>query len=691
MQATLLLCRLGRVLPVLLGSFLISGTAWAQTVPDPIKYGQIDKADLTAAPFLGDSAAAAVVLCDYGRSRLRGKGDGLEVVFERVTRIKILKKSGYEEATVEIPLYHREGNSEKVSSLRGVTYNLVNGAVEKTKLEANGAFFEKHTANVNVQKFTLPNVREGSVIEFSYTLASDYLFNFQDWAFQRAIPVRWSEYRSSIPTFYKYNIIYQGNRPLDVNVLSTGSVSLLLDNKVSDNAGIGAGQSAGNMTLTASTENHQWVLKNVPAFQPEPYMTTAKDYTARMDFELTGEQWPDQPYKDLTGSWDKINARLLESEDFGGRISRVGFLQEQLQGLAAQYPDLKARAAAVRQVVMAAVRYNGNDHLYAPEPLRKAFDAHRGSSADVNLLLLAALEQVGIKAHPLLLSTRDHGRVSKEYPMLDRFNYVVALVPVPGEKDLLVDATEPVLPCGVLPERCLNRVARLVSKVPAEGRWVDLAPSQRHVHYQQIDMTLDAQGGLSGKVHEEHGGYAAADARTEIASQGEKKYLAGLQQRHEGWNLPKLTVNQAEAVDKPLSVDYEFSQAGTGQPAAGPIYLSPLSEFGPEQNPFRRESRAFAVDFGAPQEELLVLNLTLPAGYELAETPKPAAINLPHDTGRFRYTVGSPKPGVVQLTSRLTLSNAVYPAEEYANLRELYRLLLARQSEKLIIQKKAGS
>ncbi|WP_035564200.1 DUF3857 domain-containing protein [Hymenobacter sp. IS2118] len=690
MPALLLFYRLCRALPGLLGVILLSATAWAQAPPDPIKYGQIDKADLTAAPFRGDSAAAAVVLCDYGRSRLRGKRDGLEVVFERITRIKILKKAGYEEATVEIPLYHRDGDSEKVSSLRGVTYNLVNGVVEKTTLEASGAFIEKRTANLNVQKFTLPNVREGSVIEYSYILASDYLFNFQDWDFQRAISVRWSEYRSSIPTFYKYNIIYQGTRPLDVNVLSTGSVSLVLDNKLSSSAGIGAGLSAGNITLSATTENHRWVLKNVPAFRPEPYMTTARDYTARLDFELTGEQWPEQPYQDLTGSWEKINARLLASEGFGGRIGRVGFLQDQLQGLPAQYPDLRARAAAVRQVVMAAVRYNGQNRLYAPEPLRKAFDAHRGTSADVNLLLLAALEQAGIKAHPLLLSTRDHGRVSQEYPLLERFNYVVALVPVPGEKDLLVDATAPVLPCGVLPERCLNRVGRLVSKVPAEGRWVDLAPAQRHVHYQQIDMALDAQGGLTGKVHEEYGGYAAADARGEIASQGEKKYLAGLQQRHENWTLPTMTVNQAEAVDKPLSLDYAFSQAGAEQPAPGPLYLSPLSEFGPGQNPFRHEDRAFAVDFGAPQEETLVLNLMLPAGYELAETPKPAVVSLPNDTGRFRYSVSTAQPGVVQLVSRLTLSNAVYPAEEYASLRELYRLLLQKQGEKLIIRKKPG-
>jgi hypothetical protein len=78
--------------------------------------------------------------------------------------------------------------------------------------------------------------------------------------------------------------------------------------------------------------------------------------------------------------------------------------------------------------------------------------------------------------------------------LLSKFNYVVALVPLPGGQELLVDATEPLLPCGVLPERCLNRVGRLIpAEKDAEGRWVDLAPTQRHVRYQQVALVLDAR------------------------------------------------------------------------------------------------------------------------------------------------------------------------------------------------------
>ena len=688
------LCSWQRVaLLAAVAALLLGAPARAQSAKfpaDPIKFGQVDSQDLTAAPFVADSAAAAVVLCDFGRSRLQGHGSGFQVVFERITRLKILKKAGFEEASVEIPLYHRDENSEKITSLRGATYNLVNGRVEKTVLETSGVFLEKRTPTVNVRKFTMPNVREGSVVEFAYTLTSDYLFNFQDWTFQRAIPVRWSEYRVSIPGFYKYTIISHTSRPFDVQEARVGSTTMTLDRTVGEGGGVSAGLVTGMLNLTAATEEHRWVLQHLPALTPEPYMTTLADYAARLDFELAGEQWPDEPYHDLAGTWEKINARLLDADDFGGRLSHAGFLKEPAEALATQHPSVPARAAAVRSLVLAAVRYDGTNRYFATDPLRKAYDAHRGTAADVNLLLLAALRYAGLTAHPLLLSTRDHGAINPEFPLLEYFNYVAAVVVLPDGHDLLLDATDPLLPCGLLPQHCLNRVARVVGPTPATSRWVDTTPTQRRVRYQQVSLALDAQGGLSGKVHAEHGGYAAAEERERLAELGEKKYLAAVGQRHEAFTLGKPALAHANDVDRLLALDYEFQQPGQG-PAGTTLYLSPLREFGITQNPFRHETRAFAVDFGIAQDETLVVSLTLPAGYELAALPAPTNLELPNGGGRFVCSATTPAPGTVVLTSRLSLAKTVYPAADYSNLRELYRRLLEKQGEQLVVQKKAGS
>ena len=661
----------------------------AQAQSEPIKFGKPDPKDFGAAPFVGDSAAAAVVLCDYGNTTFQYLNNEFKLISERTTRIKILKKAGYDLATVQVPLYHRSTNEEKLSGLRGFTYNLVNGQVQKTKLESANTFIEERNSNVRVRKFTLPDVREGSVIEYSYFVTSDFFFNFQDWTFQREVPTRWSEFRASIPEYFDYKMLLQGYHGLAVQTKADNLTQFTERTAGGISGSFNATrEAASSETATVPITTYHWAMKDVPAFRDEPYMTTSNDYVDRLNFQLAGVRFPGQGYNNLAGTWAKINTELLTDDDFGGQLSRGNFLKDQMAALVAQYPEVTARAAAVRQVVMAAVRYDGNDRLKTTGSLRKAFDAHRGTSADVNLLLIAALRDAGITAHPLLLSTRDHGRVNQTLPMLDRFNYVVALVPLADGQDLLVDATEPLLPCGVLPERCLNRVGRLVTKAAADGRWVELVPNQRYVHYQQVSMTLDAQGGLSGKVHEEHGGYSGVDARKELSQLGEKKYFAELTSQHSGWTLPKFAVANRENVNKPLTLDYEFAQAADDNTSAGTLYLSPLREFGSEQNPFRHDGRLFPVDFGALQDQTTMVTLTLPAGYELAETPKPAVVELPDGGGRFLYSVSAATPGVVQLTSRLSLRKTVYQAEEYATLREFYRLMLEKQGEKLVIKKK---
>jgi len=201
------------------GALVLLGAATSQAQQAPvkpveIKFGKPEPADFEAKSFVADSAASAVVLYDYGSTRFRLNGTSFQLESDRLTRIKILKKSGYDVATVEVPLYHRDQAEEKIVGLKGFTYNEVGGKIEKGKLEVGKAFTEERTTNIRVRKFTLPNVRAGAVIEYSYTVTSDFLSQFQDWTFQREIPTRWSEFQATIPEYFDYKMLMQGYEPL---------------------------------------------------------------------------------------------------------------------------------------------------------------------------------------------------------------------------------------------------------------------------------------------------------------------------------------------------------------------------------------------------------------------------------------------------------------------------------------------
>ncbi|MEJ7658610.1 MAG: hypothetical protein WKG07_02730 [Hymenobacter sp.] len=251
--------------------------------------------------------------------------------------------------------------------------------MEKVKLETSRAFTEERTKNVKVRKFTLPNVREGAVIEYSYTVASDFLFNFQDWTFQREIPTRWSEFKAVIPEYFDYKMLMQGYEPLVLQTKEQATTQYLATERVqvADGASGFSGQQSSHPAsrsdaIVAQATTYHWAMQNVPALRDEPYMTTLRDYVARLNFELAGERMPGQAYQNVAGTWERINADLLQNSDFGGQLDRAGFLEASLKPLVAQYPDPAARAAAVRELIVKAVKYDGADRVTASGPLKRA-------------------------------------------------------------------------------------------------------------------------------------------------------------------------------------------------------------------------------------------------------------------------------------------------------------------------------
>ena len=190
---------------------------------NPIKYGEISSEDLKMTRYEKDTSAAAVILADIGETTFQyDQSLGFYLQFDRLKRIKILSKEGLEYANIRIPLYHDGDIDEKLMGLKAMTINLENGKVQETKLKSDAVFHEKQDANIDLKKVTLPNAKVGSVIDISYSIRSEFIFNFQDWEFQNSIPTVWSEYRASIPEYFSYDMYMQGYVELTSNEQTEG-------------------------------------------------------------------------------------------------------------------------------------------------------------------------------------------------------------------------------------------------------------------------------------------------------------------------------------------------------------------------------------------------------------------------------------------------------------------------------------
>jgi hypothetical protein len=674
-----------KVLLIALSSLLFIGIAQAQK--PPIKFGDIPIEDLKMTRFEKDSSAVAVVLADYGESSIEyNQTDGKFILnFERIQRIKILTKDGLEYANFTIPLYHSGGASEKMSGLKAITYNLENGKEIETKMKNDGVFNEKFDNNIDFTKVTLPNVREGSIVEITYKINSDFLFNFQDWEFQRTIPVVLSEYRARIPEYFNYDKYMQGYIALTVNEQTTVPASISIVTK--ERSG-GSGFSASKTTFSNDKIDYKenrfrWVAQNVPAFKDEPYITSSSDYMSKINFELASTQFPNQPMKRYMGSWDDINKLFNDSEDFGKVVAGNGFLKKITEEITAGIEGPEQKVSAIVNYVKQNVLWDGKNRKYISQSLRKILDEKKGSSADINLLLASMLDKASIEVSLVLLSTRDHGFVREATPISSQFNYVICLAKI-GDKSLLLDATEKLLPVGMLPERCLNGNGFIVSEKGFQ--WVSLQSKTRSRIIANADLTLTASADLIGKLQIDRSGYDALASRKKYFSKDEAEYVKDLIGTR-SWDISKTEIENTKEIHEPIKEKYELVVTEHIMTAGNVFYLNPLLLHKMDENPFKLEVREYPVDYSSPFERIFLCRINMPDGYQVDELPKPKVIALADNAGKYTYSV-TQSGNVLNVISNFQINKSIFAQTEYPYLREFYNQVVAKQAEQIVIKKK---
>ncbi len=666
------------MLLLLLGLLCGSAASNAQN----IKFGKVDEAELAMKTYEQDTSAAAVVLSDVGYSYFI-YSKGFKIVFERHTRIKILKKSGYDAANIAVPYYQRNAKRETVSSIKGFTYNLEGGKVSKDKLESKAMFEEQTGENWYAKKFTMPNVKEGSVVEYSYTITSDFLYNLREWEFQTAIPVAYSEYKVRIPEYFNYKLEQQGYLPFDVSTTTRGQDHFTVTWSAEITPGLNGGRTSGGSTqVDAQNITYNWAVKNAPALRPEKYITTIRDYQSKVDFELETVRFPGEKIQTMTGNWEQVTKEMLESENFGLQLNRKGFFKNEVAAVVAKYSKPEERMAAIHDLVKKSVKWNSKYGIYTTNSLKKTFESHGGSAADINLLLTSMLKEAGIDAAPVLISTREHGRASYGSPMLNKFNYVIAHAAIDG-KEYLLDATDPLLAPGMLPVRCLNGQGRLMKL--SDQRWVGLVPAGRYTKVFNGKLAIDEKGEMTGTANESNGGYNALYLRQTILEEGEEKYKERIEKEIGNFKVEKPVLQNLNELGSELNISYNMSASGNGQ-VNSVLYINPMLGHGEKENPFKLEERLYPVDFAVPIDETYLCSITIPEGYEVEESPKGAVIALPDNGGRFMYVIQK-EGNTIQIMSKINIAKPVFFAQEYGYLKEFYDQIVGKHAEQIVLKR----
>ncbi|WP_027001641.1 DUF3857 domain-containing protein [Hugenholtzia roseola] len=651
------------------------------------KFGKVAKEEF-ALSSPENPEAEGIVLFDVGKTYVEYSSSKNTFVVrqERHKRIKINTTEALSYANVTVDLYNPKSNEGKeiVTGLRASTYHLENGKVVTTKMGKENIFEEAINDNWTRKKFTLENVKAGAIIEYEYTLQSDFLYELPAWNFQDEIPTLFSECIVHFPEYYNYQIHFTGYEQLFKSERSTQNKTLNLTGIQRQATAIGAGAASSEQVNYLQVIQHL-AAKNMPAFKMERFMTTARDYITRVEFELYSVQFNNQPMRQMSTSWENIGNRLFDEPRFGEELNRKGEVKEIALQKIGEAKDNRSKVAALLEI-LAPIKWNGEYKLLASKNIKQTLQNKEGNSADLNLLLIALCRAVDINAYPVILSTRSHGRLREQAPSLSKLNHVIAQIEIGEGETIWVDAIDKTLPLGLVSYPCLNTVG-YVLKDRKKVEKVDLQAARKNKFTAMSTLQITPEGQLKADLSYLLTDYSASQQREAFAkSKDETDYMAQIWKPAEkNLTLSNFEISQAAEIEKPLLLKVTAlhnEQVGGGDM----IYISPFIDKVFEKNPFVAPARKYPVDFAYPTQESYVVNLEIPKGYAVEALPENEKIALPQNSAVFSFVV-TPQEGKIQIVCNYQINKILFQSDEYALLRDLIAKVIAKQEEKIILKK----
>jgi len=621
-----------------------------------------------------DTSAPAAILFKKGRTFFtynEDKGFIANHVYE--FKIKIYKKEGLSWANQQVRYYigYENISEDRLEFSDGITYNLENEKIVKTKLDNQGSFKKKINKYWNEKAITLPSVKVGSIIEYKYILKSENIVRFPDFEFQYQIPVNYFEYKMEIPEVYIYKPILIGSYSIETDAkLVSGHQTY--ENKHNQSS-----------SLSYRQINSVYKGKDIQALVNEPYISNVENYKGTIQHELERIRYTDKPDKDFTVTWEGVATNIFKNDKFGKELNVKKFLLDDVKRLLQNVESQNERLNIIFKFVQNKMNWNEVNDYDTEKGVEKAYLDQTGNVAEINFILINMLQLAGIEANPVLVSTIENGVPA--YPTRTGFNYVIAAAEIDG-KQILLDATHKYTIPNILPLNVLNWKGRLI-KIDGTSKEIDLMPVTLSRNYSNILVKMDGSGKMDGKVRIQKTDYDAYDFRIQNANKNQENYLEKLEQQLGDLKITDYKIeNEKTNLINPISESYSFTSENQTEIVGDKMLVNALLFFTRSKNPFTQEKRQNPIYFGYPSQEKFNLNIEIPEGYSVESMPKPIRISSENKEIVFTF-ITSNVDNKIQISCSKEIYNSIFAADQYDGLKDLFQKMIVSQNEKIVLKK----
>lgn len=658
-----------------------SQQATTATIEPNLKYGKPSKEELSLTSYAPDTTATAIYLFHQGQSDFVYH-DGFQLTTEHWVRIKILKPQGVSYADVSVPYYSptdRDEGQERASDIEGCSYNMENGKCIKTSMKRESISFERINNLYKMLKFSLPAVKEGTVIEYHYKLYSDYFSHIDNWMMQEELPMLYNQYKITIPHVFIYNIELRGKDYIQVKQRDS---SIHATEREGGSAGV-------SKDFIVSAQETTFTSRNLPAIrQDEPYCWCPEDYKVQVSFDLQGTQFTPNEYKPYSQKWEDVDNQLLKPENtqFGKYLSFTNPFRPETKQAYNSEMSFEEKIICAFQILKKKMAWNGRYQLYSKE-LEKVIPKGNGSNADLNFILISILKDFGLEAYPVVLSRRSSGMLPYNFPSLQKLNtFIVAVYDINKQKYVFLDGSMDVPALNILPlELSVNKARILSPKEKEEKKWVNVMALADNKSFMKIEARLE---GNQVKGHRSTILYGQ-EAVEYQANEKHKQDSIVSNPESNGSLKNKLTVTNLKVKkqenDRAL-IEEEFDFVLQTDRTDDHLYINPMLFPHLKSNPFIQTERVLPIEFPYPYKFTMLATLTLPEGYEVEETPQPQVIRTQGDGLQCKYMIQR-QGNTISLNYIFYLKEPIFLTEQYKQLQELWTKVIEKNNEILVLKK----
>ena len=625
---------------LLLPSSILSSRAfaaeWQQPTPEELS--------MTSSP--ADPNADAVYLYreDVTDNKLH-----MEAVY---VRLKVLRDEGKKYGDVEIL---GSGREFQITDIQGRTIHSDGTVAPFTGKPYEKLLVKTKTLQYKAKVFSLPDVQNGSILEYRYKLRYDDRYYVSPvWDVQTALYTHKAHFHFTPTDREVLSHIDKGS------ATSTIAYSQLLP--------------PGYKLSPDRNGEFDLVLEKIPGIPKEQFEPPMDAFAYRVRFYYTSKRTA-QEYWDAYGKgWSH------DVDKFASSSSEIQSAAKELTA-GATSEDEKLNKLYDAVMKLDNTRYSrehsqDENRAEGVKHIKSAADVlalKRGSPEELALLFLALARAAGFHAEAMAIVDRNRDFFQPNYLNSNQLDDLIVLVTVNG-KERAFDPGERYMQYGVL--RWTHSFA---GGIRQQDGHIVIASSPGISYKDTIiqrfaDLTLAPDGTVGGEANIVYTGQPAARWRQK-ALEGDQVQL---KKDFDDELQPDLPPGLIVKTDHFLGLDTEdatlmvrMKVSGSLGTATGKRVFLPLSIFAAGAgNPFASSHREEPIDLRYPFQEVDQITLHLPPGFQVESLPEKSQITLPQ---MAVYGIGAKSDSqTITFVRSYIMANIMYAATEYNKLKGFF-------------------